>query len=90
MFNKGLTKHFNIAKAGLKKQRVAITAYLKNTPEMRKTMMQRERDMAFSDGQEMSEDELEYVVNRQMENNPYRVAMNESIVEALKAVHGDG
>ncbi len=73
-----------------KQYRNALKHSIKQEPEMRKSMLIREREMAEADGIQYSETELENIVSKQMENNPYRVAVTEGREAYLKAVSGNG
>lgn len=76
--------------AALNKQDKALKAAMTQEPAMYETIKARERQMAEADGIELTEDELESNVQRQMENNPYRLAVNESIEEVARSFGGHG
>ena len=74
----------------LKEQDKALKAAMTQEPAMYETIMARERQMAEADGIELTEDELESNVLRQMENNPYRLAVHESIEKVVRSLGGHG
>lgn len=76
--------------AALNKQDKALKAAMIQEPAMYETIKAREREMAETVGPELTEDELEYNVQRQMENNPYRLAVNESMDEVARSMGGHG
>ncbi len=76
--------------AALNKQDKALKAAMTQEPAMYEAIKARERQMAEADGIELTEDELESNVQRQMENNPYRLAVNESIEEVARSFGGHG
>ena len=74
----------------LKEQDKALKAAMTQEPVMYETIKARERQMAEADGIELTEDELESNVLRQMENNPYRLAVDESIEKVVRSLGGHG
>lgn len=76
--------------AALNKQDKAFKAAIIQEPVMYETIKAREQQMAEADGIKLTEDELESNVQRQMENNPYRLAVNESIEEVGRSMGGNG
>jgi len=85
-----MLKHITGVVAALKKQEQALKAAMIQEPVMYETIKARERQMAEEDGIKLTEDELEYNVQRQMENNPYRLAVNESTEEVARSMGGHG
>ena len=85
-----MLKHITGVVAALKKQDKALKAAMTQEPGMYESIKARERQMAEADGIELTEDELESNVQRQMENNPYRLAVNESIEEVARSFGGHG
>ena len=85
-----MLKHITGVVAALKKQDKALKAAMIQEPAMYESIKARERQMAEADGIELTEDELESNVQRQMENNPYRLAVNESIEEVARSFGGHG
>ena len=76
--------------AALDKQEKALKAAMIQEPVMYETIMARERQMAEADGIKLTEDELESNVQRQMENNPYRLAVHESTEEVVRRFGSHG
>jgi len=69
----------------LKRREKALNAHSKaiddvilKEPGMAEVIEQREREMAEADGIEMSEEDINKVVDIQMRQNPYRMAFEQS------------
>ena len=62
----------------LKAHSKAIDDVILKEPAMAEVIEQREREMAEVDGIEMSEEDINKVVNIQMKQNPYRMTFERS------------
>lgn len=64
---------------------------IKQEPAMRSAILAREKeDASLTGGAPYGENEIEANVSKQMENNPYRLAVSERYEAYIKAVSGNG